>query len=97
MDADDTVESLDYELSDEDEEGSTGSRRMSKSKSKAREHKEQLQRLQEKDPEFFQFLKEHDQELLEFDDEDIEVSDALNQLSMKYAQGNCLHSSCLTL
>ncbi|KAF8041037.1 hypothetical protein BT93_B3072 [Corymbia citriodora subsp. variegata] len=74
MDADDTVESLDYELSDEDEEGSTGSRRMSKSKSKAREHKEQLQRLQEKDPEFFQFLKEHDQELLEFDDEDIEES-----------------------
>lgn len=74
MDADDTVESLDYELSDEDEEGSTGSRRMSKSKNKAKEHKEQLHRLQEKDPDFFQFLKEHDQELLEFDDEDIEES-----------------------
>lgn len=74
MEVDDTVESLDYELDNEDEEGSTGTRRMSKSKSKAREHKEQLQRLQEKDPEFFQFLKEHDQELLEFDDEDIEES-----------------------
>ncbi|CAH9138932.1 unnamed protein product [Cuscuta epithymum] len=33
----------------------------------ARDHKEQLQSLQEKDPEFFQFLKEHDKELLEFD------------------------------
>ncbi|XP_010274938.1 PREDICTED: nucleolar complex protein 2 homolog [Nelumbo nucifera] len=40
-------------------------------KSKAREHMNQLLRLQEKDPEFYQFLKEHDKELLEFNDEDI--------------------------
>lgn len=43
---------------------------MSKSKKVAKEHKEQLHRLQEKDPEFYQFLQEHDKELLEFDDED---------------------------
>uniref|UniRef100_A0A7N0TRA5 Uncharacterized protein n=1 Tax=Kalanchoe fedtschenkoi TaxID=63787 RepID=A0A7N0TRA5_KALFE len=37
---------------------------------KAKEHVKQLQRLQEKDPEFYEFLKEHDKELLEFGDED---------------------------
>ncbi|KAF5192495.1 Nucleolar complex protein 2-like protein [Thalictrum thalictroides] len=36
----------------------------------AKEHVKQLQRLQEKDPEFYEFLKEHDKELLDFDDED---------------------------
>ncbi|PSR90231.1 Nucleolar complex protein [Actinidia chinensis var. chinensis] len=45
---------------------------MSESQQKAREHVQQLQRLQEKDPEFYQFLKEHDKELLEFDDEDMD-------------------------
>ncbi|GFZ20749.1 Noc2p family [Actinidia rufa] len=48
---------------------------MSESRQKARGHVQQLQRLQEKDPEFYQFLKEHDKELLEFDDdmdEDVE-------------------------
>ncbi|CAL0316285.1 unnamed protein product [Lupinus luteus] len=37
-----------------------------------KEHKEQLQKLQQKDPEFFEFLKEHDKELLEFGDDDID-------------------------
>ncbi|GAB2291009.1 Nucleolar Complex 2 protein [Dionaea muscipula] len=53
----------------EREEGD-GGRRPSKSHGKAREHKEQLERLQEKDPEFYEFLREHDKELLEFNDDD---------------------------
>ncbi|XP_071910165.1 nucleolar complex-associated protein 2-like isoform X1 [Coffea arabica] len=38
----------------------------------ANEHMQQLQRLQEKDPEFYEFLKEHDKELLDFNDEDVD-------------------------
>ncbi|GKB27795.1 nucleolar complex protein 2, partial [Tanacetum coccineum] len=49
----------------------------------AKEHKSQLQRLSEKDPEFFNFLKEHDKELLEFDeeeeDEDGQEDDPMDQ------------------
>ncbi|XP_062083883.1 nucleolar complex-associated protein 2 [Humulus lupulus] len=44
----------------------------SKSRGQAKEHKEQLERLRQKDPDFYEFLKEHDKELLQFEDEDIE-------------------------
>ncbi|KAK6925711.1 Nucleolar complex protein 2 [Dillenia turbinata] len=44
----------------------------SSKKAKAREHMDQLQKLREKDPEFYEFLKEHDKELLQFNDEDID-------------------------
>ncbi|KAM3285510.1 nucleolar complex-associated protein 2 [Capsicum chacoense] len=47
----------------------------SSSEQNAKGHVEQLKRLQLKDPEFYQFLQEHDKELLEFDDEDIDDDD----------------------
>ncbi|EOY11700.1 Peroxidase 31, putative isoform 4 [Theobroma cacao] len=48
------------------------SKTMSISQSAAKEHKEQLERLQKKDPEFYQYLQQHGKDLLTFDDEDVD-------------------------
>ena len=39
--------------------------------SKAQQHKESLEKLQQNDPEFFDFLKDEDQSLLDFNPDDI--------------------------
>ncbi|KAG2671344.1 hypothetical protein I3843_14G127900 [Carya illinoinensis] len=75
MGAKGAVKSLEPELNDEQEEEETGRSMTSKSRSQAREHMKQLDRLKEKDPEFYEFLKEHDKELLQFNDEDIDDAD----------------------
>ncbi|XP_062172581.1 nucleolar complex-associated protein 2 isoform X2 [Alnus glutinosa] len=65
------VKSLNKEMNDKDEKEETRSSTISKSQSRAKEHMKELERLKEKDPEFYEFLKEHDKELLQFNDGDI--------------------------
>jgi nucleolar complex protein 2 len=63
--------------SDEDEfktekQTLTGESERSQSADKTMSHKESLTQLQETDPEFFQFLKDNDQKLLEFSESESE-------------------------
>lgn len=65
------VKKLDNGMLDEESKDISGGR-LSVSKKGAKEHKQQLERLKETQPDFYKYLEEVDKELLEFDDEGVD-------------------------